>query len=118
MGRRAIFEAGRAPAAEPDSALPQRGLVGVFGIPPELTAIRDPRRDKPLAVRVLVDQFHLGMEEPVYLISEPCVCAAARGVDVHFSHELGQRPPEDQLLAWVRTASVQTHARSRRGRLP
>ena len=46
---------------------------------------------------VFVDQLNVGVEQPVHLVAEPGVLAAAGAVDAQRSHELRERRPQDQL---------------------
>ena len=59
-------------------------MRAVFQLPASMTSVVD----EPLAVRVFVDQYDLGIEEPLHLVAEPGVLIAAGAVDTEPPHEL------------------------------
>ena len=88
--------------AEPDGAVPQRGLVGLLWIPPELVFIGYKRADPFEPSFVLVDERHGASKQPLHLVSEAGLLsslAAAAALDPQRQHELRKRAAQDELAA-------------------
>ena len=88
--------------AEFDLALPQRGLVGLALVPPELGTTGDHRTHAGIPSLILVDQRDGAAKEPPHLVAEPrpsASAAPAAGVQIQFTHELRERGPQDEFTA-------------------
>ena len=87
---------------EPDLALPQRGLVGLALVPPELGAVGHERTSTGGPSLIFVDQRDAATEQALHLIAEPGLLTpvtAAGAVDPERPHKLGERAAKDQFAA-------------------
>ena len=84
---------------QPNFAVKQHRLIGLALVPPKLATVGDSRGNEPFSVLVLMDQPDMGVEEPIHLVPQPCVCFAVAAVDPQGPHELRERVPQDQLAA-------------------
>ena len=82
-----------------DFTLPQRGLIGLALVPPELVFVCYKRTDPRKASRFLVNHRHGATEQPLHLVAEAGMHSAAVAVNIQGPHELGERTTQDQLAA-------------------
>ena len=66
---------------------------------------------------ILVDQLNMSIEKPPYLIAEAGP-SAADGIHAQLAMNSESERPRTNSRLWVRTASVETQANNKRGRLP
>ena len=74
------------------SAFPQSRLIGMFGIPPEVSEFSDEDRCRGFAPRRCVVQLDAAIKQPLHLVAEPGLPAPIGTRDAELPHELGEGP--------------------------
>ena len=83
-------------------ALPQRALMWLLRVPPELGAAGQRCIDAGRDLSIFVGQLDMSVEEPLHLVVNSRALASSSSTDggqVQLAHELGERGAQEQLAA-------------------
>ena len=107
--------------AKANLAVKEHRRIGLAFVPPKLASVGDGRGNELLTMLVLVDQPDMSVEEPSQLVAEPRrapVAPPPTGSIPTVRMNSESDFPRISSRLWVCTASVQTQASNRRGKLP